>query len=226
MKNSKGKSRVLIGLQYGDEGKARVLDKIMDDADITARFNGGANAGHTLVVGDKSIALHMIPSGIFYPEMQLYVGSGCVVNPVKTNKEIAEIEGIGLSLEGRLHFAANASLVQPHHLVLDGVFGKGIGTTGNGIGPVYADRAQRAEGGRLKNLRVADFFANPQAAYAVVKENLEQVIDMHGVKGVNAAEEANKFVEETKKLEQYYCTDTLFLEKLAGSGKNVFFEGA
>ena len=221
-----GKSRVLIGLQYGDEGKARVLDKIIDDADVVARFNGGANAGHTLVVGNKSIALHMIPSGIFHPEIKLYVGSGCVVNPEKTNKEIEEIEDLGISLSRRLYFAANASLVQPHHILLDGILGKGIGTTNNGIGPAYADKALRIEGKRIKNLRVADFFANPTLAYSIVKENIEQAIESYSISGINTAKLATKFVEETKGLEQYYCPNPLFLENMAMSGKNVFFEGA
>ena len=149
---AKGKSNVLVGIQYGDEGKVKVLDKMLEGTDIVARFNGGANAGHTLKVGDIKIVSHQIPSGIFYDNMLLYIGSGCVVNPKVTNEEIAHIKDNGIHIEDRLYVAANASLVQPHHLVIDGITGKDIGTTKNGIGPAYADMAIRAEGSKIKNL--------------------------------------------------------------------------
>ncbi len=225
MDNTEGKSKVLIGLQYGDEGKARVLDKIIEGSDVVARFNGGANAGHTLVVGDKEIALHLIPSGIFHPDMQLYIGSGCVLYPETANKEIENIANLGIDLDGKLRIAANTTLVQPHHLLLDGIFGKGIGTTGNGIGPAYADRALRTDGKTLKNLRVCDYFVNPQKALEIVKANLVQVAENRGL-SVDVGGVVSKYVQETEKLRPYYCQDPLFLEKLLQSGNNVFFEGA
>jgi len=222
------RSRVLIGLQYGDEGKARVLDKIIDDTDIVARFNGGANAGHTLKVDDVEIALHQIPSGIFYEEMQLYIGSGNVVNPTKTVAEIEDIESKGISLDDRLLIASNVSLVQPHHIVLDSRHGKDIGTTCNGIGPVYADQAMRAEGSRIKNVKLGDFLNNKEAAIQSVKENLEEAVSQLGLESneIDQATLVNQFVEDATKLEAYLCEDPLYLNKQVESGKKVFFEGA
>lgn len=221
-----GKSRVLIGLQYGDEGKARVLDKIIGNTDIVARFNGGANAGHTLCVGKTKIALHQIPSGIFYKDMLLYIGSGNVVNPKKVLAEIYDIQSKGIDISRRLFIAGNASLVQPHHIVLDNLYGKSIGTTGNGIGPAYADQAMRAEGATLKNLKVGDYLGDPKRALSCAAENLRQAVETHRLTGIDQPKLIGDFAQHVENLRPYVCKDPLFLEKLARSGKNVFFEGA
>ena len=221
-----GKSSILIGLQYGDEGKVKVLDKLLGSTDITARFNGGANAGHTLNVGGKTIINHQIPSGIFYDNMLLYIGSGCVVNPKITNGEISHIKDNGINIEKRLFIAANTPLVQPHHLILDKIHGKDIGTTNNGIGPAYADIAVRAHGSNLKNMQLGTYINNPRKGVEIVLNNLEEVIGTYHLKGLDALQLACEFDEEVKKLGLYCCKDPLFLEKLVQDGKNVFFEGA
>lgn len=221
-----GKSNILIGVQYGDEGKVKVLDKLLDNTDITARFNGGANAGHTLKVGDKTIINHQIPSGIFYDDMLLYIGSGCVVNPKIANGEISHIKDNGINIEKRLFVAANTPLVQPHHLILDGIHGKDIGTTNNGIGPAYADIAMRAHGSKLRNLQLGTYINNPNKGFETMLDNLGDVIEKYNLKDIDELNLACDFDEEVKKLGLYCCKDPLFLEKLVQSGKNVFFEGA
>jgi len=221
-----GKSKVLIGLQYGDEGKARVLDKIIGDSQIVARFNGGANAGHTLEVGETKIALHQIPSGIFYENVKLYIGSGCVVNPKKTVEEIRDIMGKNIDISNRLYISGNCSLVCPYHLILDSLYGKSIGTTGNGIGPAYSDQALRAEGLNIKNIKIGDFLSNSERFEKVVMKNLESVFLKHSLTGINKKKLMNEFLENTINLRDYVCKDPLFLENLVNKGENVFFEGA
>ncbi len=223
---------VIIGLQYGDEGKGRVLDKILSEEhyDIVARFNGGPNAGHTLSVGDKSIVLHQIPSGIFYPDKELYVGSGCVLNPEKTNLEISEINRLGIDLEKRLFISPNVSLIQPHHILLDKLLGKAIGSTGNGIGPAYADRALRATGQDssdlcLKNLRVVDGLDYDKVE-KVCKDNLKQVVSQYNLKEIDVDDLVRNFNFHLVKLGSYFNDDPLFLEKQVKDGKRIFFEGA
>ncbi len=221
-----GFSRVLVGLQYGDEGKARVLDRIVDDSDVVARFNGGPNAGHSLEVKGRKIALHQVPSGIFHPQMALYVGSGCVLNPVKLVSEIREIESLGVSLENRLHLSGNATLIQPHHVLADKIKGQAIGTTGNGIGPAYADLALRMEGERLKTLRFGDGLAGFSWGLDMAKENLKDLVREHKICGVEISREISRFGAALRRLEKYLCADPLFLEKQVQQGKIVLFEGA
>jgi len=220
-----GKSVVLIGLQYGDEGKARVLDKIMGKTDIVARFNGGANAGHTLEVGDKKIALHQVPSGIFHDNMVLYMGSGCVINPLKLNKEVSDIESLGIKLKGRLRLSAKITLVQPHHVLLDSVHGGKIGTTKNGIGPAYSDQAARAHGENLRNLRLGDYAADPKKGLSIVLQNLKDTVKMYEL-DADPASLASEFDKEVRMIIGFCEKDPMYLEKQVRTGKNVFFEGA
>ncbi|MBU2441449.1 MAG: adenylosuccinate synthetase, partial [Nanoarchaeota archaeon] len=221
-----GKSTVLIGLQYGDEGKARVMDTLLKNYDIVARFNGGANAGHTLKVGDVEIALHQIPSGIFYKDMMLYVGSGCVVNPEKVIREIEEIQSKGLEISKRLFISGYATLIQPHHLLFDEIYGKHIGSTKNGIGPAYADRAMRAKHKEIKNIRFGDYLADPDTFKEMARNALTKMIEKHGVKNLDADAEIKKFHENVFAIKDYLCHDPLMIENLIRSGKNIFFEGA
>lgn len=248
----KGKSKVLIGLQYGDEGKGRVLDKILGDEhfDIIARFNGGANAGHSLEINGQKIALHQIPSGIFYPDTKLYIGSGCVINSEKLNQEKQDVINLGINLENRLYISGNSSLIQPHHLLLDRLFGNGVGTTMNGIGPTYSDQGIRAEGDRIKNIKLGEYLANREFILHV-KENLFETVSRYRdliEKRIEELEKSNltkesielrkyldnsklmeivdRFETETRKLENHLSTDPLFLQNLIETGKNIFFEGA
>jgi adenylosuccinate synthase len=224
-----GYSDVLVGLQYGDEGKARVIDTLASGYDVIARFNGGSNAGHTVEAKGKRVALHQVPSGIFYKDKILYIGSGCVVNPARLVAEIEEIEAMGVSLDRRLHISSHASLVQPHHVALDKLTGGALGTTGQGIGPVYADRALR-----LKDIQVGRLVSNSDGVFDAVKKNIHESLDDNvkkfSFRDVIASFDpvlVETFEDAAAKIVQYVEPDPLFLTKLVkDKGKRVLFEGA
>ncbi|MEK7570859.1 MAG: adenylosuccinate synthetase [Patescibacteria group bacterium] len=223
--HKKGYADILLGLQYGDEGKARVIDYLAKDYDIIARFNGGANAGHTIKQGDITIALHQIPSGIFYPQTTLYIGSGCVVNIEKLAAEIQLIKDVGINLHGRLKIASQASIVQPHHILLDQLLGKKIGTTKNGIGPAYANRAIRMYGKHLANIRLADILDDPQTFFRLIEENLTYI-----QKQYHSKEKKNLMLERIKQtfaqIAPFIEVDPLYMEQRAAHGAKILFEGA
>ncbi|MBL4693788.1 adenylosuccinate synthetase [Candidatus Gracilibacteria bacterium] len=219
-----GYADVLVGLQYGDEGKARVVDMIADQYDIIARFNGGANAGHTVETKEGGkVALNQIPSAIFYPDKILYIGTGCVINIEKTTAEIKKIEAMGITLKGRLKISSQASVVQPHHILMDEAMGKNIGTTKNGIGPCYADRAYRMLEDRLVNVRIGDLVDDADKYFAIIEKNLTATSKLYNLEpkaDMNAIKEAFEY------LKQFVELDTLYIQKQVESGKSVLFEGA
>ena len=155
---------VVVGCQWGDEGKGKIVDLISAEADIVARYQGGNNAGHTIVVGEQKYITHLIPSGILYPNTLCLIGNGVVVDPIVLLDEIRELEGLGIDVRPRLKVAENAHLILPFHRLLDKAQekhrGSGkIGTTGRGIGCAYADKVMR-QGVRFLDL------ANPESLRA------------------------------------------------------------
>jgi adenylosuccinate synthase len=152
-----GKNVVVIGTQWGDEGKGKVVDWLTEHAQGVVRFQGGHNAGHTLVIGDKKTVLRLIPSGILRPHVRVYIGNGVVLSPTALLQEIAELESAGIEVRGRLSISPACPLVLPHHVALDqareaSMGETKIGTTGRGIGPAYEDKIAR------RALRVQDIF--------------------------------------------------------------------
>ncbi len=225
--NTSGFADVLIGLQYGDEGKARIVDMIAKDYDIIARFNGGANAGHTIETKDGGkIALQQVPSGIFYPNKILYIGSGCVVNIEKLVLEIAKIEKLNISLKGRLKISCQASVVQPHHILVDGLIGNTVGTTKNGIGPCYADKAYRMEGERLLNVRLGDLLSDPEHFFSAIRDNYEVTRVDYDISNLDIEAAMRELKNAFEQLKDYIEEDTLFIEKKVAAGSKVLFEGA
>ncbi len=158
-----GKNVVVIGTQWGDEGKGKVVDWLTEHAQGVVRFQGGHNAGHTLVIGDKKTVLRLIPSGILRPQVRAYIGNGVVLSPSALLQEIGELEAAGVSVRSRLSISPACPLVLPYHVALDNAreaaMGETkIGTTGRGIGPAYEDKiARRAL--RLQDLFYPDRFA-------------------------------------------------------------------
>ena len=185
-----GKNVVIIGTHWGDEGKGKVVDLLTEKASAVVRFQGGHNAGHTLVVGGEKTVLHLIPSGILHPHVTCMIGNGVVLSVPDLFKEIVELEEAGVNVRDRLYISSGCPLILPHHIALDkmreNVRGnQKIGTTGRGIGPAYEDKVAR------RGLRVVDLFDAKG-----FREKLEEVMDYHN------------FV-----LKNYFHTDAVSLEE-------------
>ncbi|WP_424191784.1 adenylosuccinate synthase [Ampullimonas aquatilis] len=164
---------VVIGTQWGDEGKGKVVDWLTDNADGVVRFQGGHNAGHTLIIGGKKTILRLIPSGIMREGVACYIGNGVVLSPEALLKEIDELESAGIQVASRLSISAACPLILPHHVAIDQAreAAKGdakIGTTGRGIGPAYEDKVAR------RAIRLQDLFDEQRFA-----ERLHEVLDYH-----------------------------------------------
>ena len=157
MFDSDNRTVVVVGAQWGDEGKGKLVDVMAERADWVVRYQGGANAGHTVHIGEKSFVLHQIPSGILHPGVRCAIGNGVVLDPDTLATEIDELVEDGVDVEGRLYVSDRAHLVMPYHKLLDGESSasKEIGTTGRGIGPAYEDKAAR-RGVRVLDLRHPD----------------------------------------------------------------------
>ncbi len=226
----KGFSDVLIGLQYGDEGKARVVDLLAKQYDIIARFNGGANAGHTVSYNGIEIALNQVPSGIFNDQTKLYIGSGCVVNVVKLAKEIEKIQAVGINLKGRLFISGQCSIIQPHHVLIDIKTGETIGTTKNGIGPAYADKANRMINDRILNIRLGALNNEQKEYFKLIQNNYDAEIakypDSELTPILKNICNIDQLKEAFKKIEEYIQVDTLWMQKQAQNGAKILFEGA
>lgn len=225
MKN-RGYSDVLIGLQYGDEGKAKIIDLLAPRYDIVARFNGGANAGHTISTDQGTIALMQIPSAVFYPNIDLYIGSGCVLGLAYFARELDKCSELGFELKGRLFISPQASIVQPHHIVLDALLHKEIGTTGKGIGPCYSDRASRAANGLMRNIRVGALKADPVKYLKFMELNLKEVQDLYGLSSDTGVDELAKIERNIEAIFPFITDNSLYLQKRIETGARVLFEGA
>jgi adenylosuccinate synthase len=154
MFDSTTRTVVVVGAQWGDEGKGKLVDVLAERADWVVRYQGGANAGHTVHIGDKSFILHQIPSGILHPGVRCAIGNGVVMDPETLFTEIDELIADGIDVEGRLYVSERAHLVMPYHKLVDkaSAASKAIGTTGRGIGPAYEDKVAR-RGVRVLDLR-------------------------------------------------------------------------
>ena len=144
---------IVVGSQWGDEGKGKVVDLLSSQVDIVVRYQGGANAGHTIKIGDKQYIFHLIPSGILHKNVICVIGNGVVIEPQALLDELKMLEDNGIDFEGRLFISHNAHLIMPYHKLIDSINEQGtqkIGTTGRGIGPCYIDKYAR------RGIRIAD----------------------------------------------------------------------
>src|ERR1700712_5821409 len=159
---------VVVGAQWGDEGKGKLVDVIAEGADWVVRYQGGANAGHTVHIGETTFVLHQIPSGILHPGVRCAIGNGVVLDPDTLFTEIDGLVKAGVDVEGRLYVSERAHLVLPYHKAVDGASAssKAIGTTGRGIGPAYEDKIAR-RGVRVLDLR------HPERLHEVVAKGAE-----------------------------------------------------
>jgi adenylosuccinate synthase len=218
---------VIVGTQWGDEGKGKVTDLLAEQAQVVARYQGGNNAGHTVIVGQQTLKLHLIPSGIHRPGVLCVIGNGLVVDPRALVAEMDELEANGLDTSG-LRISANAHLVMPYHLLLDGAEeerrgGKSIGTTRRGIGPTYTDKVARY------GLRVQDLLD-----MAVFEEKLGRALEQKNtlLTAVYGKEPLEKgaILEEYRacadRLRPYIVDASLLVHQALIQGQNVLFEGA
>jgi adenylosuccinate synthase len=218
-----------VGLQWGDEGKGKVVDILAEKADIVVRYGGGANAGHTVIIGDTKFALHLMPSGAVRPKTACVIANGVVVDPATLIDEINGLKDKGISINGRLFISENAHMVLDYHKLEDRLressLGKNkIGTTARGIGPCYADKV-----GRSYALRMADL-CQPEA----LKEKLQTIIDyknklfgaLYHAEPMSVDEIYDKCCRHSRILSPFICNTTQYLHESIDAGKNILFEGA
>ncbi|MCH5163815.1 MAG: adenylosuccinate synthase [Clostridiales bacterium] len=217
----------LVGAQWGDEGKGKIIDILAEKADVVVRSQGGNNAGHTVVVDGVTYKLRLVPSGILYDNKVCVIGNGIVLDPKSLLGEMNEIKANGRSLDG-LKIDARAHVVLPYHIALDGLSekmrgGSDIGTTKRGIGPCYMDKAERS------GIRMCDFI-NPAVFAEKLKINLniknKIITEIYGGEALSYDEIYNEYVEYAKLLAPYVIDASVFVYDAIKAGKNVLFEGA
>jgi adenylosuccinate synthase len=222
------KSIVVLGTQWGDEGKGKIVDLLSRDADAVVRFQGGHNAGHTLVIDGHKTVLHLIPSGILHPGVECFVGNGVVLSLQAQREEIEELEARGVEVRTRIGISPACAIIMPWHELLDHAReearGKrAIGTTGRGIGPAYEDKVAR------RGLRTSDL-VNP----ALLTDKIEHILDYHNFvltkRFGREALSVPAMVEQALELGEYFAGQVMDvsgrLYQLREQGKRVMFEGA
>ncbi len=218
---------VLIGTQWGDEGKGKVTDFLAKKSDLVVRYQGGNNAGHTVVVGDEEFKLHLIPSGILYPEKTCIIGNGVVVDPSVLIQELDSLADRGVDT-GTLYISDRAHLVMPYHRRLDRLEEEHrgdnkIGTTHRGIGPAYKDKTART------GIRMGDL-VDPERFTSLLKQNLEEkneIFDrIYGAEGFKFEEVFDEHRNYAKRLEGLVRDTSVLLNRAIAGRKNILFEGA
>ena len=223
-----GKSVVILGAQWGDEGKGKIVDLLTERVGAVARFQGGHNAGHTLVIEGTKTVLHLIPSGILREGVTCLIGNGVVLSPAALMSEIAELEGNGVEVRSRLKISPATPLIMPYHIALDqarekAAGGKAIGTTGRGIGPAYEDKVAR------RSIRVADLMyphelpEKIKTAVAYYNFVLTQWLKAEPVDEAKVLEDALAWGEYIRPMVDDVAT---VLHDLRAAGGNILYEGA
>ena len=223
-----GKNVVVVGTQWGDEGKGKIVDLLTDRADAVVRFQGGHNAGHTLVIDGQQTILHLIPSGILRENVRCLIGNGVVLSPEALLEELDMLEGNGVPAISRLGISESCPLILPYHIALDQAREvargkKAIGTTGRGIGPAYEDKVSR------RGIRFGEMVDVEQ-----FKERLREVMEYHNFSLVNYFKAAavdyqqvlDQCLAQRERLVPLIEDVTGTLHRLRAEGRNVMFEGA
>lgn len=218
---------VVIGAQWGDEGKGKVTDFLAEKADMVVRYMGGNNAGHTVVVGDHEYKMHLIPSGILYPDKACIIGSGVVIDPAVLLKELESLKKQGIST-ANLRISQRAHVIFPYHQKLDQVEEKRkgsnkIGTTCRGIGPAYTDKSARV-GIRVIDLLDAEEF--PVLLEANIKSKNQILTEVYEGQSLDYGEVLESFNGYAEALRKYVCDTSILVNDAVQQGKNIVFEGA
>ncbi|HSW73434.1 MAG TPA: adenylosuccinate synthase [Chlamydiales bacterium] len=219
---------LVTGLQWGDEGKGKIVDILSEKADVVVRSQGGNNAGHTVFAKGQEFRFHLIPSGILYPQTRCFVAGGTVVNPKAFLEEIATLKKQGIDCKGRLFLSYYAHVIFPYHQILDKLWeekkGKlAVGTTGRGIGPCYADKANRI------GLRIADLISEEQLreklkiALHLKNEELKKIFNKDPL---SFEEIFQEYAEYGKKLKEYACDVEREIFEAERQKKKIVLEGA
>ncbi len=219
---------IIVGAQWGDEGKGKIVDFLTESADVVIRAQGGNNAGHTVICNGQKYILHLMPSGILWPGKTCVIGNGVALDPVGLSTEIAGLEAKGVTVDpGRLLISDCAHLTLPHHRAIDrlresGLGAKKLGTTGRGIGPTYTDKAQRI------GLRVADA-SDPSEFRDRLVARMEEVnrqLDAAGQPSLEIAPAVTEVMEALDRLRPHVTNTVAYLHRAMAEEKNLLFEGA
>jgi adenylosuccinate synthase len=218
---------LIVGSQWGDEGKGKIVDLLSEGCGYVARYQGGANAGHTIVIEDKQYVLHLIPSGILQDGVKCIIGNGVVIDPEALLKEIEMLSENGIDVKGRLFISHKAHLIMPYHKLLDAArelkSKKSIGTTGKGIGPAYIDKFKRT------GIRIVDLLDKEvleEKIRANVAEQNEVLSKIYGYEKINVKEIVDKYLEFDSKIDPYVTDTNLLLNNAIKEDAKIIAEGA
>lgn len=228
----------LVGLQWGDEGKGKIVDILTAKHDVIVRYNGGANAGHSVVIGDQRYALHLIPVGILSPKKLCVIGNGVVVDPEVVLREMEQLRGRGIAVEDNLLISDRAHVVMPYHKVQDAALeeylasavigrpsGLSIGTTRRGIGPAYADKVHRSTAVRMGDLLDKNYLAEKMNVICAIRDAELKALGVD-TEPLNAKKLTDTYFEMGQRLKAHITDTTYLLHDLSKQGKRFLFEGA
>jgi len=217
---------VVVGAQWGDEGKGKIVDALSEQADVVARYQGGPNAGHSVIFRGTTVVLHLVPSGVMVPGRRCLIGNGVVIDLDRLREEVAKLEALGISVRDRLGVSPGAHLILPYHRAVEAAAEQGpgaIGTTGRGIGFAYRDKAART------GLRVADLFAAGRFA-AQVDRNLARLRrefpEAEGLDATDGARLHEQLAEAAEWLRPLVTDVSAELHAALAAGRRVLLEGA
>lgn len=219
---------IVVGAQWGDEGKGKIVDFLTEKADVVARYQGGHNAGHTVVINDEKFILHLIPSGILHKGKMCLIGNGVVVDPAALIEEIKGLEERGVEVGKNLFLSKNAHLIMPYHMAIDRESDrfkgtKRIGTTGRGIGPTYVDKMARI------GIRVVDLL-QPEVFREKLKVNLLDINflleNLYRIPRFDIEDIYSKYMGYAEKLSKYIADTDIIINSMISENRNVLFEGA
>lgn len=220
--------KIIVGAQWGDEGKGKIVDLLSEQVDIVARYQGGANAGHTIVIDGEQYILHLVPSGILHKNTICVIGNGVVIDPLALLEEIEFLKSKGISVDGRLWISHRAHLIMPYHKLLDQAkeskdADRKIGTTGRGIGPAYVDKVNRM-GIRIVDLLDRDTLE--EKLRTNIKEKNEILKKIYKEKEIDVDQIINEYLDFDKKIDPYIKDVSTFLNESLKDGKQILLEGA
>ncbi len=218
----------VVGTQWGDEGKGKVIDLLASQCDMVCRYQGGANAGHTVIVGDKQFIFHLIPSGILHPDKKCIIGNGVVIDPISLFEEIESLRKGGIECEKRLFISDRAHVILSYHKLLDKIKDEArgsmkIGTTGRGIGTTYIDKISRI-GIRLSDLMDRDTFRKKLEINLKEKNHLLE--SFYGKTKVRAEDIEKEYLPYAEKFRPYIADTSLMINEAISKKQKVLFEGA